>query len=394
MHRAQVLAQQLGRRPARGRPPRCSCRSRSRPDVEGQVEAGDEVLGGPHLLGAGRVGDVVVLHPGQVPDQPADRVRVRGRPGGELLLGQPVDGGGRGLSATRSNASVRSSAGVMPPDVSPRSRTDTCAAMTNFGYTLMTEQSGPRELVQYAVAAERAGFDFEVCSDHYSPWLTEQGHSPYAWSVLGRRRPRHRAGRADDLRDLPDDALPPGGGRAEGRDHGAAVGGPVHARRSAAARTSTSTRSARAGRRSRPARRCSRRRSRSSGQLFGGDLVTYRGEHFAVDSARLWDLPEEPVRIGARGLRRPQRRAVRAAGRRPDRRRAEGRADRRRGTPSRARPGSVTGRGPSGSSRSAGTPTRRPRSSGRTSSSAGSAAAGTSTPTSRPPPASPRRASS
>src|ERR1700712_5704023 len=56
---------------------------------------------------------------------------------------------------------------------------------TRFGYTLMTEQSGPRELVRYAVAAERAGFDFEVSSDHYSPWLTEQGHAPYAWSVLG-----------------------------------------------------------------------------------------------------------------------------------------------------------------------------------------------------------------
>src|SRR3954462_14927934 len=56
---------------------------------------------------------------------------------------------------------------------------------TRFGYTLMTEQSGPRELVRYAVAAEQKGFDFEVSSDHYSPWLTEQGHSPYAWSMLG-----------------------------------------------------------------------------------------------------------------------------------------------------------------------------------------------------------------
>ncbi|HEX5087804.1 MAG TPA: LLM class flavin-dependent oxidoreductase [Nocardioides sp.] len=57
--------------------------------------------------------------------------------------------------------------------------------MTRFGYTLMTEQSCSRELVRYAVAAEQKGFDFEVCSDHYSPWLTEQGHAPYAWSVLG-----------------------------------------------------------------------------------------------------------------------------------------------------------------------------------------------------------------
>src|SRR5215213_4828618 len=57
--------------------------------------------------------------------------------------------------------------------------------MTQFGYTLMTEQSGPRDLVSYAVAAEQAGFDFEVCSDHYAPWLMSQGHAPYAWSVLG-----------------------------------------------------------------------------------------------------------------------------------------------------------------------------------------------------------------
>ena len=57
--------------------------------------------------------------------------------------------------------------------------------MTAFGYTLMTEQSGPRELVRHATAAERAGFDFEVCSDHFFPWLDSMGHSPYAWAVLG-----------------------------------------------------------------------------------------------------------------------------------------------------------------------------------------------------------------
>src|SRR4029078_4809455 len=58
-------------------------------------------------------------------------------------------------------------------------------AMTRFGYTLMTEQSGPKDLVRYAVSAERAGFDFEVSSDHYFPWLSAQGHAPYAWTVLG-----------------------------------------------------------------------------------------------------------------------------------------------------------------------------------------------------------------
>ena len=57
--------------------------------------------------------------------------------------------------------------------------------MTHFGYTLMTEQSGPKDLVRYAVSAEERGFDFEVCSDHFSPWLMSQGHAPNAWAVLG-----------------------------------------------------------------------------------------------------------------------------------------------------------------------------------------------------------------
>jgi len=41
--------------------------------------------------------------------------------------------------------------------------------MTKFGYTLMTEQSGPKDLVRDAISAEERGFDFEVCSDHFSP---------------------------------------------------------------------------------------------------------------------------------------------------------------------------------------------------------------------------------
>ena len=57
--------------------------------------------------------------------------------------------------------------------------------MTRFGYTLMTEQSGPRELVGYARRAEEVGFDFEVSSDHFTPWLTSQGHAPHAWTMLG-----------------------------------------------------------------------------------------------------------------------------------------------------------------------------------------------------------------
>lgn len=57
--------------------------------------------------------------------------------------------------------------------------------MTEFGYTLLCEQTGPKQLVEDGIRAEQAGFDFAVISDHYYPWLESQGHSPYAWSVLG-----------------------------------------------------------------------------------------------------------------------------------------------------------------------------------------------------------------
>src|SRR3954464_1821663 len=57
--------------------------------------------------------------------------------------------------------------------------------MTSFGYTMMTEQSRPDALVRDLVAAEEAGFDFSVISDHYQPWLDTQGHAGYCWSILG-----------------------------------------------------------------------------------------------------------------------------------------------------------------------------------------------------------------
>jgi G6PDH family F420-dependent oxidoreductase len=57
--------------------------------------------------------------------------------------------------------------------------------MTDFGYTMMTEQSPPDHLVRDLQMAEEAGFGFSVISDHYQPWLDTQGHSGYAWSILG-----------------------------------------------------------------------------------------------------------------------------------------------------------------------------------------------------------------
>jgi G6PDH family F420-dependent oxidoreductase len=57
--------------------------------------------------------------------------------------------------------------------------------MLKLGYKLMSEEHGPADLVRNALRAEEAGFDFAAISDHFFPWLDEQGHAPLAWSVLG-----------------------------------------------------------------------------------------------------------------------------------------------------------------------------------------------------------------
>jgi G6PDH family F420-dependent oxidoreductase len=57
--------------------------------------------------------------------------------------------------------------------------------MTHYGYKLMSEEHGPNDLVRNATRAEEAGFDFVAISDHFHPWVSAQGHSPAAWTVLG-----------------------------------------------------------------------------------------------------------------------------------------------------------------------------------------------------------------
>ncbi|WP_254763729.1 TIGR03557 family F420-dependent LLM class oxidoreductase [Natrinema marinum] len=57
--------------------------------------------------------------------------------------------------------------------------------MTKLGYTLSSEEFGPQELVDIARQAEEAGFDFCSISDHFHPWVPAQGESPFVWSTLG-----------------------------------------------------------------------------------------------------------------------------------------------------------------------------------------------------------------
>lgn len=169
--------------------------------------------------------------------------------------------------------------------------------MTRFGYTLMTEQSGPTALVRYAQQAEDIGFDFEVSSDHFSPWLTSQGHSPYAWTVLGavaqatsnvelmtyvtcptmRYHPAIVAQKAATLQLLSEGRFTLGLGSGESlNEHVIGAGWPgLDSRQEMLAEAIEIIRA-----------------------LHTGELVTFDGEYFRVDSARIWDTPEDGVPIG------------------------------------------------------------------------------------------------
>jgi len=166
--------------------------------------------------------------------------------------------------------------------------------MVNFGYTLMTEQSSPKDLVRYAIAAEQVGFDFEVSSDHFSPWLVSQGHAPYAWTVLGavaqatsrvelatyvtcpiiRYHPAVVAQKAATMQLLSDGRFILGLGSGENlNEHITGEGWPpVAQRQEMLAEAATLIR-----------------------ELHTGELTTWEGDYYRVDSARIWDAPEGGV---------------------------------------------------------------------------------------------------
>src|SRR3954471_8587640 len=167
-----------------------------------------------------------------------------------------------------------------------------------LGYTLMTEQSGPKDLVSYAVGAEEAGFDFAVSSDHYFPWLDEMGHAPNAWVTLGAvaqatsridlmtyvtcpimwYRPAVVAQPAATLQLLSDGRFTLGLAAGESlNEHVVGEGWPP-----VAVRHEMFTEAVQIIK-----------------ELLAGDgYTTFHGEYFDVDGGKLWDLPEGGVPIG------------------------------------------------------------------------------------------------
>ena len=189
--------------------------------------------------------------------------------------------------------------------------------LKKIGYKLMAEEHGPAALVRNTVRAEQAGFDFAAISDHFFPWLDEQGHAPFAWTVLGaaaqatshiglmtavtcpimRYHPAIVAQAAATLAVLSGDRFVFGLGAGERlNEHVVGEGWPG----------------------------IGERHERLSeaydiiGGLLDGSLTNYRGKYFNLDNAKLFDRPDR-----APAARRRRRRTRGRAPRRPQGARAD-----------------------------------------------------------------------
>lgn len=56
--------------------------------------------------------------------------------------------------------------------------------MTRFAYFAGHEQWQPEELVQHAVLAEQAGFDMIMVSEHFHPWVDDTSASGFAYATI------------------------------------------------------------------------------------------------------------------------------------------------------------------------------------------------------------------
>ncbi len=169
-----------------------------------------------------------------------------------------------------------------------------------FGYFLSTEEFGPADLVEQARLAEQAGFDALWISDHYHPWNEEQGESPLVWSVIGaisqvcdlpvttavtcptrRIHPAIIAQAAATSAVMLDGRFRLGVGSGEAlNEHILGGAWPTADVRLAMLEESVDV----------------------IRRLFSGETVTYGGDFYTVDTARLYTVPDAPPPIYVSGF--------------------------------------------------------------------------------------------
>lgn len=171
-----------------------------------------------------------------------------------------------------------------------------------IGYKLLAEAFSPTELVRQAELAQQSGFDFVEISDHFHPWLHDQNHSGFVWTILGtiaartdtlelatgvtcpfiRYHPALIAQAAATTAVLSDGRFILGLGSGERlNEHVVGRGWPPASTRTRMLRESIEV----------------------IRLLWSGGYQSYRGQHIVLEDARIFDLPETlpPIVVAAGG---------------------------------------------------------------------------------------------
>jgi G6PDH family F420-dependent oxidoreductase len=165
-----------------------------------------------------------------------------------------------------------------------------------IGYWLAAEEHPPKALVENAKLAEDAGFGHVLISDHIHPWVDAQGHSPFVWGVIGaiaeatgriqlgtavtcpliRTHPAIVAHAAATAQSLMDGRFFLGVGTGENlNEHVLGDKWPRADVRLEMLDEAIDVIRA----------------------LLGGEYETYRGKHYTVEQAKLYDAPKNPPPI-------------------------------------------------------------------------------------------------
>ncbi len=169
-----------------------------------------------------------------------------------------------------------------------------------IGYFLSSEDNTPSDLLLQARLAEDAGMDSVWISDHFHPWLDDQGESAFVWSVIGavaattklrittavtcptiRIHPAIVAHAAATSAVMAEGRFELGVGSGENlNEHILGDRWPITDRRLEMLAEAIAV----------------------IRELWSGEEITFRGAHYTVENARLYTLPERPPPIVMSGF--------------------------------------------------------------------------------------------
>jgi len=166
-----------------------------------------------------------------------------------------------------------------------------------LGYKASAEQFSPKALLEYAVLAEKLGFDSVFVSNHFQPWRHTSGHAPFSLSWLGalgartdhivmgtsvltptfRYHPSVVAHAFGTLGDLYPGRVVLGIGTGESLNETPATGMQWPEQKERTARFREALRLIR--------------------QLWNEERVSFEGDYYQTRDATIYDRPEKPVPI-------------------------------------------------------------------------------------------------